>query len=175
MSIYSNNLHLPPSLRLAHAVGLTGTAFLAGKTFAQSFSTVPALLHAPAPLLAQQWKTMFNSDKLLAPAIVLISGSVFGYFAYRDSPSLLPRRLYAASAALLVLTVPYSYFCLEPINRKLEVRAARLSRAAIAGGNTEVEAAEFPQQETVHQLVDRWATVNLGRSVLAILAALIAA
>ncbi|KXL49363.1 hypothetical protein M433DRAFT_39807, partial [Acidomyces richmondensis BFW] len=163
---------LPLGLRLAHALGLTGAAFLAGKTFAQSFSAVPAMLHAPAPLLARQWKTMFTSDKLLAPAIVLVSGSIFGYFAYRDSMALLPGRLYAASAALLVLNVPYSFFCLEPINRKLEVRAARLSRAGIAGDNAEVEAMEFPQQETVHQLVDRWATVNLGRSVLSILAAL---
>jgi hypothetical protein len=74
---------VPTGLHVAQVVGLTTTAFFAGKTFSQSFSTIPAFLHAPAPLLAKQWKTMFDSDKLFAPLAVLLGTGVFGYSAFR--------------------------------------------------------------------------------------------
>lgn len=88
-------------LRVAQVLGLTSTAFLTGmhiagkdscsrstkiytgKAFAASFSTTPALLEAPAPLLARQWKKQFDTDKFVAPAIALFSSGVFSYIAYR--------------------------------------------------------------------------------------------
>jgi len=48
----------------------------------QTISVTPALLLAPAPLLAQQWKRMFDADKLLAPIIVTFGTGVFGWIAY---------------------------------------------------------------------------------------------
>ena len=106
---YLRTTTLPTGLRIAQVVGLTSTALLAGeraeilqhtsillhhlqtialgKTFAQTVSAIPALLHAPAPLLAKQWKTMFDGDKLLAPIIVLYSSSIFGYLAWRGKVS----------------------------------------------------------------------------------------
>jgi hypothetical protein len=64
-----------------------------GKTFAASFATTPALLEAPAALLARQWKKQFDVDKWLAPAIAMFSSSVFSYISYRGkavSPSTKP-------------------------------------------------------------------------------------
>ena len=55
---------------------------ITGKTFSASIATVPALLLAPAPVLSKQWKQMFDSDKALAPGVVVFSSSIFGYLAY---------------------------------------------------------------------------------------------
>ena len=78
---YTETLGAP--IRVAQVVGLTSTAFLAGKTFAASFGTTPALLHAPAPLLAKQWKELFDADKLVNPVLSVLGLGVFGWFAYR--------------------------------------------------------------------------------------------
>ena len=70
-------------LRTAQVIGLTTTAFLCGRTFSLSFSTTPALLQAPAPLLARQWKRMFDGEKALAPAVVAGASCIFGYLSSR--------------------------------------------------------------------------------------------
>lgn len=98
-AFYTDTLSTP--LRIAQVVGLTSTvspllhepdgcqplgqAFLAGKTFTSSFSTVPALLLAPAPLLAKQWKKQFEADKIVAPVVALFSSGIFSYIAYRGT------------------------------------------------------------------------------------------
>lgn len=74
---------LSSGIRAAQVLGLTATAFFCGKTYSQSFSTTPALLQAPAPLLARQWKTMFDSDKALSPAVVALGSSIFTFLASR--------------------------------------------------------------------------------------------
>lgn len=113
---------------------------------------------------------MFSTDKLLAPAIVLFSSSVFGLLGYRGGNTTLGR-LYIAAASLAVVTVPYSLLALEPINKKLEGKAEELGEASLTDLKAE---AGITREETVHFLVDRWATVNLGRSVITGLAAVCA-
>ena len=77
------------------------------------------------------------------------------------------RNLYTAATTLLALSIPYSYFALEPINKKLEV---------LATPSIDPMAEHGPRKdETAHFLVDRWATVNLGRTVLMGLASALAA
>jgi hypothetical protein len=40
-------------------------------------------MDAPAPLLAKQWKKIFDSGKVVAPPMAAVSSIVFGYLAYR--------------------------------------------------------------------------------------------
>lgn len=54
----------------------------------------------------------------------------------------------------------------EPINRQLESKAKTLALSATEDG--------VPKEETTHALVDKWATVNLGRVVIAGVSALVA-
>nr|POF17314.1 hypothetical protein CFP56_65181 [Quercus suber] len=150
---YTEQLSTP--LRIAQVIGLTSTAFLA----------------APAPLLARQWKTQFSQDKLLAPGIVLVSSSVFGFLAYRSPGISLATILYTSATTVLVATTAYSLVFLEPINQKLEQKADALASTAITDTAAE---AEVKKEETVHVLVDRWATVNLGRTLLSGVAAVLA-
>lgn len=112
---------------------------------------------------------MFDSDKALAPAVVLFSGSVFGHLGYKNSGVL--ARLYIAAAALAAVSVPYSLLALEPINKKLEEKASLLAKASITDAGAE---AGITREETVHYLVDQWATMNLGRSIITGLAAVCA-
>lgn len=87
-------------IRIAQVVGLTSAAYLAGKaqldahfrSFVDhnpgaigsiSWQSVPALLDAPAPLLAKQWKKIFDQGKVVAPPMAAISSAIFGYLAYR--------------------------------------------------------------------------------------------
>jgi hypothetical protein len=48
-----------------------------------SWQSVPALLDAPAPLLARQWKKIFDQGKVAAPPMAVLSSAIFGYLAYR--------------------------------------------------------------------------------------------
>ena len=82
-----------------------------------------------------------------------------------------PFLLYTASASLLALCVPYTYFLGEPISQKLEAKANSFATASITEEGAEVG---VKQEETVHYLVDRWATMNLGRTVLTGISAMLA-
>ncbi|KAI5370324.1 hypothetical protein Slin14017_G012030 [Septoria linicola] len=155
---------LPSGLRTAQVLGLTATAALAGKTFGVSFAAVPALLHAPAPLLAKQWKTLYDSDKTLASVLSIFSSGVFAFLAYRDENWTKPAILYTTSSTLLLSLIPYTFLFSEPVNRKLQDKAQTLK------AETSSEAG-VKQEDTVHGLVDQWATINLGRFVVSAIAA----
>ncbi|SMR50786.1 unnamed protein product [Zymoseptoria tritici ST99CH_1A5] len=161
-AFYTDNLGTP--LRVAQVLGLTSTAFFAGKAFHASFATTPALLEAPAPLLARQWKKQFDADKWLAPAVAIFSSGVFSYIAYRDHAWTKTSILYATSSGLLLSLIPYSIFLFEPVNQKLEAKAQSLAKASLTDASAEAGVAK---EETTHGLVDQWATINLGRAVIA--------
>ncbi|KAF2209734.1 hypothetical protein CERZMDRAFT_107023 [Cercospora zeae-maydis SCOH1-5] len=153
---------LGTGLRTAQVLGLTASAFLAGKTFSASYSTTPALLLAPAPLLAKQWQTLFTRDKLLAPILSLFSSGTFAYLAYRDQTWTKPAILYTTASSLLLALIPYTYLLGEPVNQKLEEKARTLK--------AEEKEVGVKNEESVHALVDKWATVNFGRAVVSFVA-----
>lgn len=63
-----------------------------------------------------------------------------------------------AATALLLLTIPYSLLLLEPVTEQLENKAGELDLNSSESG--------VEKQRTTHWLVDRWATINLGRAVM---------
>ncbi len=178
-------------IRVAQVLGLTSTAFLAGKVFASSFTAVPAILHAPAPLLAKQFKTVFDSDIYVNSIASVVGTGVFWFFAYRGTlhplssaesmwscpiltsadpnPGSRHQILYTTAAALIAAAVPYSFMFLQPISRQLLQRADDFANTSLTDTAAESSLAE---EETTHVLVDRWATLNLGRSLLCCVAAL---
>ena len=79
-------------------------------------------------------------------------------------------QLYITSASLVTACVPYSLLALEPINKKLEARAKSLSETSLVDATAEHG---IRKEETVHYLVDQWATANLVRSFLTGLAAIL--
>lgn len=77
-----------------------------------------------------------------------------------------PSILYTTSASLLLALIPYTFFIGEPVNRQLEAKVESLALSASEDG--------IPKDETTHALVDKWATINLGKAVLAGVSALVA-
>lgn len=69
---------------------------------------------------------------------------------------------------LLPAAIPYTILLLKPINSKLLTKANSLASTAITDAAAEAGVAE---EETAHVLVDKWATLHLGRALLAATAA----
>ena len=78
-----------------------------------------------------------------------------GVFSYND-----------IAAYLLILSIPYSAYFLAPVNEKLEAKASSLELGSMAEVGLE-------REQTTHWLVDRWATLNLGRAVIVGMAGLV--
>ncbi|KAL1641279.1 hypothetical protein SLS58_006181 [Diplodia intermedia] len=154
---------VPVTIRLAQAVGITASAFLCGQTAAASIQLTPSLLEAPAPLLARQWLKARNIYmKINLPSV---AGSVvlFSWLASRESPDSVPRKLYTAAALLYFAKVPYSFLFLHPTDVALQAKAQSFASTELADTSAEVGIAK---EETTHALVDKWATINLGRAIL---------
>lgn len=76
-----------------------------------------------------------------------------------------PQILYFSAAATLAYIVPYSFLFLHPLSEKLVQRSEDFAGMAVT------ETVSEEGEETTHALVDKWATVNLGRMVLSGVAA----
>ncbi len=81
-------------------------------------------------------------------------------------------RLYAAAAVLISSLVPYTFLAILPISRQLHNKAIAMRGTAL---NDTAAEAGLAQEDTAHALVDRWATVNMGRALLSGVSALCAA
>ena len=81
-------------------------------------------------------------------------------------------KLYTTAAVLLPAAIPYTILLMKPINSKLLSKANSLAAATITDAAVETGVAK---EETTHALVDKWATLHLGRALLAATAAVSAA
>jgi Domain of unknown function (DUF1772) len=164
-------------IRIAQVIGLTGTAALAGVVFSFSGLLVPRILESPTPLLLRQWKHAFDVGKTRVPPLAGVCASSFLYLAYEvhkhNTPNVVPYKwkMYAMSALLTLGIVPYTLLIMQPTNRKLESKEKETRSLAVT--DTIVEAGLG--EETAHALVDKWATMNIGRAALLSLAAVLAA
>ncbi|KAI5200696.1 DUF1772-domain-containing protein [Aureobasidium subglaciale] len=157
-------------IRVAQVVGLTASAYLAGTLGSFSFMSVPALMDAPAPLLVKQWKRIFDIGKVTLPPLAIASGAIFGYLAYREPTDSSSFNLYTAAAILVPSIVPYTLFVMSAVNNKLQDKTASLANASLTDAEVEAPA----EGETAHQLLEKWATLNLGRSLLPLIGTLAA-
>jgi hypothetical protein len=73
-------------------------------------------------------------------------------------------KLYTTAAVLLPAAIPYTILLMKPINSKLLSKADSLASTAIT--DTAAESG-VDEAETTHALVDKWATLSLGRALLA--------
>ncbi|KAI4797120.1 hypothetical protein E4T44_12020, partial [Aureobasidium sp. EXF-8845] len=118
-------------VRVAQVLGLTASAYLAGSIGSISWQSVPALMDAPAPLLAKQWKKIFDSGKVVAPPMAAVSSIIFGYLAYRAPTASSDFKLYTIAAILVPSIIPYTVSLMSGINSKLQEKAASLANASL--------------------------------------------
>ncbi|KAF1353902.1 hypothetical protein BDV97DRAFT_279548, partial [Delphinella strobiligena] len=156
---------------VAQVVGLTASAYLAGAIAGISFTT-PAILDSPAPLLVKQWKKIFDSGKVVAPPLSIISAAIFGGLAYREPKGSAAFTLYTVAAVLVPSIVPYTLLVMKPTNDKLNEKAESLATTSLEDAAAEAGVAK---EETAHGLLDKWITLNLGRSLLPLIGTICAA
>ncbi|KAK2626769.1 hypothetical protein QTJ16_003944 [Diplocarpon rosae] len=158
----------PLPIRLAQTVGITSSLVLAGMTLSTSITTVPRLLESPPSLLLQQWGHMYNAGKRTGPPISILASLSYFFLAYRahTSPWLFAGRkagLFVAAGVLSVGIVPYTFAVLMQTNRDLLRRVEVLGRVDLSRD----EMREMQDGEkNAHQLVDKWALLNLGRAAM---------
>jgi hypothetical protein len=163
-------------IRVAQVLGLTGTAALAGVVFSFSGLVVPRILESPTPLLLNQWKHAYHVGKARVPPLAGVCASSFLYLAYeahKHTANTVPYKwkVYVTSALLTLGIMPYTLFIMQPTNRKLVSKEEETRGLAVT--DTIVEAGLGG--ETAHALVDKWATMNIGRVALLGAAAVLAA
>ncbi|KAI4641259.1 hypothetical protein J4E93_008138 [Alternaria ventricosa] len=150
---------------------------------------------APAPLAVKQWYTIFTRGGAIARPLAAISALATGYLAYhRTSYSIsislptpmpplqsqatheqyitnnptedrtsTPFRLNALATLLLPSIVPFTILVLGPTNNKLMAKKDELANASLRDKHVEQFAKEG---ETVKELMDKWASLNLARALL---------
>ena len=72
-------------------------------------------------------------------------------------------KFYTAAAVLIPSIIPYTLGLMIQMNNKLLGKADSLATTEITDKTAE---AGVTQEETVHALIDRWATLNLGRAII---------
>ncbi|KAK7531686.1 uncharacterized protein J3D65DRAFT_638431 [Phyllosticta citribraziliensis] len=178
---------VPVTVRLAQAVGVTVTAFLAGHTASTSYLLTPALLSAPSgTLLARQWRTGYRIAHQIGTPLLAASTALFAWLASREPNGSLPFRLYTTAAVLLLpVQVPFTFIALRKAELQLLGEAdhasaaspsasASITASTVDVGREDVAldgVVDAKRNETMHALVDWWATANLGRAGLSIVAA----
>ncbi|KAL5349204.1 hypothetical protein ACLOAV_005492 [Pseudogymnoascus australis] len=154
----------PITARVLQTIGLTTTAILAGTSASFSLYAVPRILESPTPLLLKQFKHMYTAGHDSLPAGTVVAATSLLYLAYDSrTAGTAAWRGYVTAAVLAVGIVPYTIAVMLSTNNVL------LGMAEEKEEKVEKRAAE------VKILVDRWALMNLGRSVLLASAAVTAA
>lgn len=139
-------------------------------------------MQAPAPLAVKQWATLYDRGHLVGPILAIVSGLASAYVAskrmYRlsytsylsntdtfctDDSSSLPFKLNVAAAVILPSIIPFTFAFIVPTNKKLFEKEQSLATASIEDKAVEAGVA---REETVHALIDKWATLNLARALI---------
>ncbi|KAI9664043.1 MAG: hypothetical protein M1821_007534 [Bathelium mastoideum] len=185
---------VPVAARVATAVGLTMAGFIAGQSACTSYQAIPAIMEAPAPLLARQWKKLYDIGFRIGPTAYIGNSVIIGWLASRGKYAaakqwqlILPDmangshdaepisssafKLYVTTALLMASAIPYSIIFIKPLNEKLKQRVTSLTHASLTDAGVE---SGMSKEETTHALVDKWATLNFGRAVISTTGALCA-
>ena len=154
--------------------------------------TVPGLLRAPAPVMVQQWRTVFERGKVTAPPLAGFALANFLYLSYRHYNTALPslrakwpHYLVAGLSALAI--IPYTLVAMRSVNEKLIGHSNEAGFAVTAASSTTADDKEDEDtaatdaqttasnvsinEASAKQLVDSWGMLNLGRSVFPLLGA----
>lgn len=162
----SSALGTPPAaIRYAQITAIFLSASLAGANLSLSAFVAPRILESPVPLMLRQWLHTYATGKVVFPPLCVATGAVYFYLANRLGLAGAVGKAYLAAGLLAAGIVPYTGALMMPVNNRLEARAA-----GVAATEEEEETA-WVAGEGSRYLVDRWATLNLGRSVMLALAA----
>jgi len=124
---------------------------------------MPAVLRAPAPLVAQQWKRAWDVGRIVGKLAVTSSAASFAYLAYNEpSAGSLRFCLFVAAATTLGVIIPYTVLTSYPFNEAINYQ--------LEGPNTAGKKGD--SRIDLKKLVAEWGGVDLNRAWLVFLGTL---
>ncbi|KAG7091763.1 hypothetical protein E1B28_008165 [Marasmius oreades] len=154
-------------IRIAQALGISGSAFVAGSIISISVISAPVLL-TPTSFFstahaALQWKHLYTRGATLMPPLALVASLAHFYLAWKAhtlesviSSSRSLTRLYMTAGALTIGIVPWTLLVMAPTNDALIRKAVDSpTEAAVASSKT---------YET-EDLMEKWITLNFVRGL----------
>lgn len=181
---------LPPSLRLAQAIGIMTSAFLSGMLIAQIFSRpavhekseqmliriaggvlavsygfVPSMSQAPNTLLVREWQTAYGRGVAAAPPLALVSTFCYLYLSYNLSFTLNHHKgeMYALAAIATGSIVPFTLVCMKTVNGKLN---SKVEKSKGLHRSEEMNESKDKKGDSSQELLNRWAVLNFTRGLL---------
>ncbi|KAL8963520.1 MAG: hypothetical protein Q9193_000236 [Seirophora villosa] len=156
---------LPPSLRLAQAVGIMTSTFLSGGVLAVSYGFVPSMSQAPNTLLVREWHTTYGRGAAASPALAMLSTLSYLYLSYNLSFTLNHHKaeVYALAAIATGSIVPFTLIVMKTVNGKLY---RKVEKSKGLDRSEEMSESQDKKGEKSQELLDRWAMLNFGRGLL---------
>ena len=107
---------------------------------------------------------MFDQGKAAAQPIAILSSAAFGYLAYKLAKTLNQTKgeLYGLAAISTLSIVPYTLVLMRGVNGKLINKSEGSKSMSVDELLSDLNANE----ESAKQLIDWWATLNVGRGLL---------
>ncbi|KAL1888488.1 hypothetical protein Sste5346_009532 [Sporothrix stenoceras] len=172
------------AVRGAQAASIFISAAAAGGALGISTFLVPRILESPTGVMLRQWGRTFQASKIAFPGAATAAAAAFGFVYYKTANATSPTSLEVTAsslplvaAGLCLAIVPYTFLVLRPTNKELLAKSAlaeqdvKVTKADRAAGAGTVYTAQ--EEESAKQLVDRWATLSLGRPILLAAAAIV--
>ncbi|MCJ1392995.1 hypothetical protein MMC18_005867 [Xylographa bjoerkii] len=157
------------AIAVVQTVAIVAASVTAGIIFGLSHIAVPALYHAPTPIMLKQWATIYAIGKATGPVAALVAATAFGYLA-RAVPAL--RYSYVGAAALSITIVPWTGIMMTATNDELTNRLAAFEK--LKDGEAAAEAGR-PQGEKTVDLMAKWQALNYVRALFPLAGAVLAA
>ncbi|KAL8933641.1 MAG: hypothetical protein Q9211_005664 [Gyalolechia sp. 1 TL-2023] len=156
---------LPPSLRLAQAIGIMTSAFLSGGVLAVSYGFVPSMSQAPNTLLVREWRTTYGRGVAASPAIAITSALSYIYLSYNLAFTLNQNKaeIYAFAAFVTGSIVPFTLIFMKNVNGKLN---QKVEDSKHLGRSEEMDESKSKKGEKAQELLDWWAVMNFTRGML---------
>ncbi|KAL8894582.1 MAG: hypothetical protein Q9192_004203 [Flavoplaca navasiana] len=156
---------LPPTLRLAQAVGIMTSAFLSGGVLAVSYGFVPSMSQAPNTLLVREWKTTYGRGVAASPALAIVSTLSFAWLSYSLSFTLNHHKaeVYALAAVATGSIVPFTLIFMKSVNGKLN---HKVENSKHLNRMEEMNETKDKKGEHSQELLDWWAILNFTRGLL---------
>ncbi|KAG8955741.1 hypothetical protein FRC04_007732 [Tulasnella sp. 424] len=147
-------------------LGVLGSGFSAGYSFASSHGSVQSILQTPtltASQLAMSWDRMYTRGLKLVPPIAFASSLAYVYAAYRLKGPLVatafgisPKLQLGISAGLLLFAFPWTFFRMLPGLQRLQAYSASARKGAQIEG---------PEAEGIRADVEDWHWTNSVRAM----------
>ncbi|CAG9993912.1 unnamed protein product [Clonostachys byssicola] len=145
------------------ALVMSLAGFMSGYYFSGAFVFMPAVLRAPPPLVAQQWKRAWDVGRIVGKVIVTSSAAGFAYLAYteKDNIGSLRFQLLTAAAGIVGSIVPFTVITSYPFNEAIN--------SQLFNSNGASKKSDDAPATDLKALVAQWGQTDFKRSLLAFL------